>query len=344
MEVKEIGFSEWKEVLPANGYDIFHTPEALRVVERHSPGKFRLFSGYRGNEPLGVFPIHIRSKFGARLLTSPPLGFGIGRLGPVVTPLSPKRHKQDATNKEFIRGVLDAVDIDDSLTLLRMACSPRYSDPRPFKWSGLNVTPAFTYHLNLTDTAADQLLNSFSRDLRNDIRKRDETEFSIRTAGIDAAKQTYQSVTARYREQGIQSPLSWEFVRDLFEALKGERARVYVAESAEGEFISGMIILYSNDTAYFWKGGAKTKDTSVSPNSLLHWQVIEDILNDPELESIERYDLYTANNERLIDYKSRFGGNLSQYYIVESNGSAMTVAKELYRMTAFRKNPLRSIG
>ena len=57
----------------------------------------------------------------------------------------------------------------------------------------------------------------------------------------------------------------------------------------------------------------------MSPNNLLHWRVIEDILTDPELESIDAYDLYTANNERLVDYKSRFGESLTGYYVVESN-------------------------
>ncbi len=339
MRVEELPISEWESVLPAREFDVFHTSESLRVIDRHAPGELRLFGGFRGEEPIGLFPVHVRSKFGARLITSPPLGFGIGRLGPLLMPSSPKQHKQEVTNKEFVRAVLDAVDADSSLTLLRMACSPRYSDPRPFSWSGFDVTPAFTYRLDLADASLEQLLQSFSRDLRKDIRKQDDVMFSIRTAGMDAAEETYRSVASRYRDQGLRVPLSWAFVRELLESLGEDRARVYVAEAPDGEFISGMIILYSNDTAYFWKGGAKDRSRSVSPNSLLHWRIIEDIVTDPELASIDSYDLYTANNERLVDYKSRFGGSLTGYYIVESNGTATTVAKKLYRTFALGKSP-----
>ena len=339
MRIEELGVDEWGNVLPERGFGVFHTPEALTVLDHHSPGELRLFGGFRGEEPIGLFPVHIRSNLGARLLTSPPLGFGIGRLGPVLMPSSPKQQKQESTNKEFVREVLDAADADGALTLLRMACSTRYTDPRPFSWSGFDITPLFTYRLDLSDTESDPLLDSFSRDLRTDIRKRDEVEFTIRTAGMDAAGHTYQSVTSRYSDQDLRVPLTWEFVRDLLESLDEERSRVYVAETTDGEFISGMILLYSNDTAYFWKGGAKAEGWSVSPNSLLHWRVIEDILTDPELASIEAYDLYTANNERLVDYKSRFGGSLTGYYVVESNNVATTVAKKLYRTFALGKDP-----
>ena len=91
-----------------------------------------------------------------------------------------------------------------------------------------------------------------------------------------------------------------------------------------------MIVLYADDTACNWKGGAKPSplDTSVSVNNLLHWEIIEDIVTDPALHSITTYDFYTANNERLSRYKSSFNGSLVPYYTVESNGVPMATAKK----------------
>lgn len=341
MHVEERRFSEWADAQPERGIGVLHAPEALRVVDQHSPGELRLFSGFKGQEAVGLFPINVRSKFGARVLTSPPLGFGIGRLGPIVMEKSPKQRKQESANKEFIRKVLDTVDADAPLTLFRTACSTRYRDPRPFEWSGFDVSSAFTYRLDLADRTADQVLESFARNLRREIRKQDDVEFSIRTAGMKAAKHTYRSWMERFEEQGQRHPLAWEFVRDLLEALD-ERARVYVAESPDGEFISGMIILYSNDTAYAWIGGTKTTKTSVSPNTLLHWRIIQDILTDPELEGIKVYDQGGANTERLAKYKSCLGGALTEYYLIESNSSGMAVAKRIYKMVAYGNIPSAS--
>jgi len=76
--------SEWAEVLPDHGIEPFHTASALDVITRHVPGKLHLIGGFKGDEPVGLLPIHERRKLGGRLLTSPPLSLGIGRLGPLV--------------------------------------------------------------------------------------------------------------------------------------------------------------------------------------------------------------------------------------------------------------------
>ncbi len=340
MRIEQLELSEWGETLPESGIEPFHTPEALRVIDEHTPGELHLFGGFKGQEPVGLFPLHTRSKFGGCLLTSPPLGLGIGRLGPIIMSSSPKQRKKERTNETFIETVLDELDIDRRSTLVRLACSPHYTDPRPFQWNGFDITPAFTYRIETGGSDREELLQSFSRDLRKEIRKRDEVDISTRTGGIDGARRTHESISQRFEEQNQRLPLSWRFIRDLFEALD-DRIRVYVAESDTGEFLSGMIIVYSNDTAHFWKGGAKAQRT-VSPNSLLHWHVLEDIYTDPQLESVENYDLYTANNERLTRYKSKFGGTPTAYYLIESTGIATKVAKGVYRLSMLGKNPLRA--
>lgn len=340
MRLETLSISEWGDVLPADGFEVFHSPELLQIIDDHYPGDLHLFGGFKGQEPVGLVPMFVREKSIGRLVTSPPVGFGIGRLGPMLMPTSPKQRKRESVNKEFVQKVIEATDADGPATLFRMSCNIQYTDPRPFYWEGFNVDPGFTYRLDLTSTTSDQTLKSFSRDLRKDIRKKDETGITIQTGGKRAAKKTYQAMQNRFRAQGTSHPLSWEFVHDLLEAF-GDRVRVYVAESDEGGFISGMIVLYSNGTAYNWKGGAKpsNQNTRVSPNNLLHWRIIEDVLTDPALDSIEQYDLYTANNERLAQYKSSFGGTLIPYYIIESAGFPTMVAKWVYQTAKLQKSP-----
>jgi hypothetical protein len=89
--------------------------------------------------------------------------------------------------------------------------------------------------------------------------------------------------------------------------------------------------LYSNDAAYFWQGGARGEYDGTSVNSLLHWRIIEDLVDDPPLDSISAYDLMGANTDRLCQYKSKFGASLVPYYTIESNGPQMELAKRAYR-------------
>jgi len=332
MDVKEISFSEWDAALPAEGIEPFHTTEALEVMDSHWAGEVRLFGGFKGHEPIGLLPVFVRHHPLGRLISSPPVGFGIGRLGPVLMPTSPKQRKRESVNKRFVRSVVETLDATDQLTLFRMVGRTTYGDPRPFKWDGFDTTPEFTYQLDVDSQTADAVLESFSRDLRNDIRNRDEAGVTIRSGEDGDVRNIYEAMMDRYREQGRTQPVSREFIEDLLAAV-GDRARVYVAESDSGRFLSGMIVLYTDTTAYNWKGGTKPTeiDTSVSVNNLLHWKIIEDIIEDPDLESTSTYDFYTANNERLSRYKSSFNGSLATYYTVESNGVPMAVAKTAYR-------------
>lgn len=338
MRLEELTISEWGDALPDDGFEVFHSAELFQVISKHYAGDLHLFGGFKGQEPVGLIPIFVQQKPIGKLVTSPPLGFGVDRLGPVLMPTSPKQRKRESVNKEFSRKVIKATGADSPSTLFRMSCDIQYTDPRPFHWAGFDVEPSFTYRLDLTSTTSDQILTSFSRDLRKDIRKKEEADIIIQTQGKEGAEKVYQAMQDRYRDQGRSHPMSWEFVDDLLETFE-DHIRVYIAESDEGEFLTGMMVLYSNGTAYNWKGGTKpsNQNTSVSPNNLLHWRIIEDILTDPALDSIERYDLYTANNERLARYKSSFGGTLTSYYIIESAGLPMMAAKRIYETAKLQK-------
>lgn len=91
-----------------------------------------------------------------------------------------------------------------------------------------------------------------------------------------------------------------------------------------------MIILFSNNLAYYWQGGVSTSYENVSVNNLLHRVILEDLLTDSALDSVTGYDLVGANTERLCDYKGKSNGDIRSYYIVESSSSEMALAKATY--------------
>ena len=340
MRIEKLGFSGWEDALPDEDFDVFHTREALQVLDEHTSADLRLYGGFKGQQRIGLAPMLVHDRQVGRLVTSPPLGFGVGRLGPIVTPTSPKQRKRERVNRAFIEQLLEATGAHERTTLFRMSCDTSYTDPRSFIWAGFNVIPSFTYQIDLNPTRTpDEVLSSFSQNRRKEVRNRTDA-ISVRTDKPRGAELVYESIKERYGEQGLSLPYSKQYVLDLVDALD-ERARVYAAESDTGEFLSGMIVLYSNDTAYHWKGGTKrmNSDSSQSANGLLHWQIMEDILTDPALDSITQYDMYEANNERLVRYKSSFGGDLVPYYTIESKGVGMKVAKAFYRMASLNKDP-----
>ncbi len=333
MNVRRVTLGEWENSLPATGTEVFHSPEVLRVVDEYATGELRLYVGYRGEQPVGFLPAFVRELAGVRAVLSPIPGFSLSRMGPIVASNSPKQRKRERVNRTFTEQLLETLREGSLLTLVAMVFSTEYVDPRPYLRDGFDVVPRFTYALDLRETDAESVLKGFTRDLRSEIRKLEDTDLDVTVGGAADAVRVYDDYCERFAEQGAEFPTPRAYTREIVAAL-GDRARVYTAASPDGSFLGGVSVLYSGETAYFWQGGMRADYDGLSVNSLLHWRIVEDILTDPELDSIERYDLGRAAVERLGRYKSKFNPELVPYYEVRSS-KLLWVAKKLYEFVTY---------
>lgn len=333
MDVRRITLAEWADERPDVVDEVFHTPEALAVLDDHATGELHLYGGFKGQELAGVLPAFVRRYPGLTAVLSPPPGVSVSRLGPLVMPTSPKRRKRERLNRRFTEALLEAINADDPLTAVGIVSSTGYTDPRPYADAGFDVEPRFTYSLDLRDADEDAVRSAFTRDLRTEIRKLEEVPLAVSVGGADAALAVYDGYARRFAEQGADFPTPRPYTRELVAAL-GQDARVYSVSGPDGEFIGGVTVLYSDTTAYFWQGGMRADYQGLSVNSLLHWRIIQDVLADPALEGIERYDLGRAGVERLGPYKSKFGPDLLPYYEMKS-GRLMALAKKAYNRIAY---------
>ena len=331
MDIEPISTADWESALPDRGFEPFHRASALTVLDDHTAGELDLWCGFNGDRPVALLPTLTREPRVGRAVLSPPPGLGVPRLGPLVMPASPKQRKREKLNREFVAAVCDRLTIDGRRTLFRATCSPTYTDPRPFDWEGLSVEPTFTYRLDTADRDLEAVRSAFSKSLRREIRDAEDLPVSVSREGVDGARAVFEATRERYADQERGFPMEWGYVRDLFTALE-EFARVYVLRDDDSRFLTGITVLYSNDRAYFWQGGARTVHEGVSVNSLVHWHIVRDLVEDPPAESVTAYDLMGANTERLCRYKSKFGADLEPYYVVESDGKSMDVAKRAHSL------------
>ncbi len=329
MRLEQLPLEEWDAALPRAGFEPFHTAAALDVLDSHASGQMQLFAGYNGQNPVAMVPLFIQRRSIGTTVTSPPPGLGVPRLGPILMPASPKRSKQERLNRRFATAIIEELELDSSRTLFRMIGNTAYSDPRPYRWADFEITPVFTYRLDISESSADELLSNCSKSLRREIRDVRDLEVDIQTEGLEGAHAVYEQTESRYRQQDEPFSLSWEYVRAMFEALD-KRARSYVVRDPDGEFVSGVTVVYSNDAAYFWQGGARGEYNGTTVNSYLHWRIIEDLIEDPPIQTVSAYDLVGANTDRLCKYKSKFGASLQPYYKIESSGPQMELAKRAY--------------
>jgi hypothetical protein len=340
MNVDRIDFDAYESALPQTGWDVFHHPDALRTVADHADGACRLYAARKGQETIGLLPAFVTERAVGKTVLSPPPGFSIPRLGPLLMPNSPKRSKRERLNQSLVDAVLADVDAVESTTLFRLSTPLTYEDPRPLWWNDLSVEPRFTYVIDLpADAEIDDVMGRFGRSLRREMRKRDALDLTISDEGLDGARRIHHEVEQRFAEQDELPPAPRAFAEDVVRALE-DRARAYVARDEAGTYHGGVIVLYSADLAYYWLGGVRNSYENVSVNTLIHRRVMEDVLTDPTLDSVSGYDLVGANTERLCEYKQQFCGDLVPYYLAESDGFGMRAVKTAYRV--FQSGSLRS--
>ncbi|WP_191965399.1 GNAT family N-acetyltransferase [Haloferax sp. CBA1149] len=308
-------------------------PDVLSVIDDHTDAEMRLLGGFDGKQLVGMLPLFLHKYPGVRLALSPPPAVNMSRMGPVVMINSPKLRKQERLNQEFTEAVLNELDRYKGIMLYYMILDTTYTDPRPYRWAGFRFEPRYTYQLDLRDRGADEVIAGFSRNLRWEIQNFDDHSVEVSLGGVGDALRVYDDTKARFAEQGAKFPVSRAFTRDLISTLD-DSARVYTATGPDGEYLGGITVLYSDTTAYFWLGGTRANYQNQSVNSFLHWQIIQDILSDPTLESVERYDLGRAAVKRLGRYKSKFNPELVPYYEIKSS-RLIDLAKEAYKLVSY---------
>ena len=322
MNIETLSLSEWADLLPESEAGPFHRPETLALMDEYGKSDLRLIGGFRGQEVVGLLPVFVRDVFPLRIVVSPPPDFGVSWLGPILMPTSPKERKRQQLNATFTEEALEALDVGGFRTVFGLVTRPRYTDPRPYLWSGLNTTPRFNMVTDTADRDEETLLNSFTADLRREIRDGTDLDISLGREGPDAAARVCDEVRNRFAEQGQRYATPRSFARELVDRLD-DAARVYVARTPDGEFLSGVTILYGGGDALFWQGGTKANHQGVSVNSLLHWQVLTDILDDPELDDVTRYHLGNALNRRIARYKSKFDAKPTVNFEVKSRSAVV---------------------
>lgn len=332
MEVRTLTLDTWADFAEGQEVGVFHTPEVLRAIETHVAGELRLYGAFKGEHLVGLIPLFIRSNKLYSTVTSPPPGSGIPWLGPVLMPNSPKRSTRERVNRRFISSVTEHLDLDAHRTLVHIVTSPSYEDPRPFGWNELTVIPRFTYRIPLANRTLDDVMSDFSSSTRSEARRVEAVPMRTTVEGVSGAKLVYDQLCDRYQQHGETFPMTWSLMRGLIEALQ-HRSQVYIARDLSGNFISGIIVLYDHSTAYYWQGGVATDIDGVSVTTLLHRQILDDLINRDTYGSVDSYDLVGANIDSISKYKANFGGQLFTYYTIESSGWPMSVAKRVYSLT-----------
>ncbi|QLG64141.1 GNAT family N-acetyltransferase [Halorarum salinum] len=326
VDVRPVDEDEWNDLVDQSSQATpFHRAEAVGVVAEHAGATAHRLVGFKGNEPVGLFPVFTISKGPVTAAFSPPPDLKVNYLGPALLNSGKlKRRKRDRRHRRFVDGVLDWVEERDSPSYWHVRTSVGYDDTRPFQWRGYEVEPKYTYVVDL-ETTPDELIGRFTGDLRNKLRGEYDVTYEIGEEGPDAIDSIIEQTHERHREQGESFPVTATFVRDLADRLPDGAIRPYVCR-VDGEFVGGLVDVESDDCASAWIGGVKT-DAPVPVNDLVEWQLCRDAME----RGRSSFDMFGANHERIYSYKAKFAPDLVTYYRLQRGSAGMNVASKLYK-------------
>jgi hypothetical protein len=302
----------------------FHRAAALDVFAEHADADLHRLVGFKGEEPVGVFPVFEVRKGPATLAVSPPPDLKVPYLGPAMVNTGKlKRRKRDRRHRRFVDAALDWVDEALSPSLVNLRTPVGYDDVRPFQWRDYDVTPRYTYVVDL-DTTPEDLLARFSADLRKRVRDDYDASYEVTEAGTDAIEPIVELTRERHREQGESFPLTASFVADLADALPAGAIRPYVCR-VDGEVAGGLVDVESDACAGAWLLTGKT-DAPVPVNDLLEWRVCVDGIE----RGLDALDLMGANHERIYPYKAKFAPDLVPYYALQTGSVGVNTVAKVY--------------
>jgi hypothetical protein len=306
---------------------LFHRREVLRVLETHSGGELHPLVGYKGQEPVGVFPVFEITKGPVTTAFSPPPGMGVPQLGPVLFNYRKlKQRRLEKRNIGFVEGCVDWVEENLGPKYFHVVTQDRYDDARPFQWSDFDVTPKYTYDIDLS-AGESALLDGFTRDARKSIRNTPDDAYTVERRGVEGVDYVVDRINARYDEGDGGLVLDRSFVLDLRDALPDGSLLVYVAE-VDGRPVSGRLTLHSEDGVTLWQGSPKPDaDIDVPINDLLNWRSMVDGI----AAGKSTCNFVGANTRHLCRYKAKFNPETNLYFEIERGTRTMNVVSDLYR-------------
>lgn len=317
--------SHWNDLVERSPHGTpFHLWEFCECAADHAAAEFYPLVGYKGQEPVGLFPAFEIRKGPLTVVLSPPPALKISYGGPVLLNQAKlKQRKAERRHRRFVDGVFEWLDREVAPSYVHVRTGPRYDDPRPFVWRSFDVSPGYTYVVDLTG-GEEAMLDRFSRDARQNVTGTYDG-VGLFEGGPTDTRAILQQVRTRHEDQGEPFDVPDEFVTALVERLPAGTLRSYVC-TADGAFLGGMNTLELGDTVYRWLGGAK-QDCEPPVNDLLDWRIMRDAVR----RGATRYDLVGAQTPRICSYKAKFAPELAAYQQLEGGSLAMRLALRVYK-------------
>jgi len=323
----ETDAQQWDDIVNSslNG-TLYHTWNWLKITEKHSDSKLYplVFFDTREKKPFGAIPLFFMKKLGMKMVFSPPPGCSI-RLGPVLLDKGYKQHKFELAYLDFQAGIDSFIQqLGSSYTSI--ITNPGLLDVRPFSWADYEVTPAYTYFINLSP-GTEKLWAGLKSNVRSDINSAQKKGVSVEESTSESAGYFYDSIAQRYSKLRQRFPLNRSYLFAIFEKFKPANIRTFTALYQDQVMTATACTLFK-DTVTAWIGSVSPPVRGLEANKLVYWNIIIWAVKN----NFRSFEIEGANIQHLCSYKSIFNPGLRVYFGIKKMDRLGYLGERSYRL------------
>jgi len=301
------GRKTWDDIAATRFSTVYHQSRWLDVLSAASGlPTSRIIVDINGEASIGL-PFCVRQLGPLRAVLSPPPGFGIEYLGPMIAGRMGEPRRRERNWIEAMERLLQWIGERYHPGLVYVRGAPFIRDVRPFIWRAYRVKPLYTYREDIS-LDAERLLAEFDKSVRSDI-LRSASKVEVRAGGRELLREIHAFVSARYRATKEKFGPSLSYLTSLYDALGPTRFQpigVYTEKGLEG----GAIVTFQGNEAAFWQGAVDPNHSRLPLTTHLIWQSIQLAKS----RGCSRFELVGANTRRLVSFKSKFTFDLESFF------------------------------
>jgi len=189
-----------------------------------------------------------------------------------------------------------------------LSLSHEMDDPRPFIWQGYNVSPVYTYHLNIQKYKDD----ADKRVLRHSRNAEKKGYYIERTTDFELVVNCLEKSEERKNFSHMVDSKGLSRLNDL---MTENNFQCYIAKNSRGDAVGARIILVAdNFKVSAWSAGI---DTQALHDGVNHF-MIDKLLEKFQYEQYEVFDFVGANLPAVAAMKEGWGGELITSYSLRS--------------------------
>lgn len=310
-QIREADYPQWEKLLAASPEaSIYSDPRYLDALSGATGARFRVLGLYRAGELDGGVAVLEQSAAGGTIVTPRLLLY---YQGPVLRRYSTKYPSEQTSRHAAALGTLAEHLSTRGYGAVVLKSPSSFTDVRPFLERGWSAWPSYTYVVPLDDLARQW--ERVERNLRRQIKRCEETDGLVFAADDDFASFYRLHETTLTRKRASPYLRKAQFAR-YFDTLRRQGlARIFHARRPDGMPIATQLVLLGPyATSHTVCAGGDPDHGRSGAQAFLRWKAFEHMSGLGYVAN----DLTDAALNPVTHFKSQFGGDLEQSFVIEA--------------------------